>query len=205
MRPNYEILVSLRNPPFFVIESASFRGVFKPVHHREGRPRGARLMPMRVPISAAFAILGTVLTASASPAQAQPGAATTIVVDAVGKIPGYSPHQLSELLATAMQKSSSGPWHFVAKAETDATAPNRVTWLFKTIKTVWLGGSHNGYPGQSSKVAYLTAEVKEYLGGQYQMTFNAHPTVQHAMDEDALSELAGTVARAMFAKDADSQ
>src|SRR5271169_3891738 len=100
----------------------------------------------------------------------------TIVIEVSGDdVPGFTKAQLATYLARKMQEEVAAPWHFAAGKPGEETAPNRVVWSFKTLRTVWNGGSHNGFPAPTNSVSYLRAEVKLYLKGAYQMAMDTHP------------------------------
>jgi hypothetical protein len=124
-----------------------------------------------------------------------------------GQVPGFSQEQLTGFLVEKMQQESPPPWHFVAGKAGAKTAgqnigewaPNRVVWQFKTLRKVWGGSAHNGFPAPSHAVTYLRAEAKLYLKDDYQMTVDTHPSVGGADSREALSDIVHDVARALFA------
>ncbi len=122
----------------------------------------------------------------------------TIMVDVSGKVPGFTQDQLSAFLARKMQEETSSSWHFVEGKPGEEAYPNRVVWSFKSLRKVWEGGTHNGFPAPTNSVTYLRAEVKLYLKGSYQMTMDTHPSVGSGADDKALSEMVHSAAHALF-------
>ena len=143
-------------------------------------------------IFAFFATDAAAATPSASPES------STIVVEVSGTVPGYTQAQLAGYLARRMQEEIAAPWHFVASQPAGQTAPNRAVWSFKTLRKVWKGGSHSGFPSPVNLETYLRAEVKLYLNGNYQMTMDTHPSVGDEPDNKALSGMVHDAAHALF-------
>lgn len=124
--------------------------------------------------------------------------AESITVEVSGEVPGFSHQQLVTYLTRKMQEAVSAPWHFAASREGAATAPDRIVWSFKTVRQVWKGGSHSGFPTPTHSVTYLSIEVKFYLGGDYQMTMLTEPTVYGGSGDKALADTVRTVSDALF-------
>jgi hypothetical protein len=143
----------------------------------------ARLMP------AIF--LSTAATAATSPA------ADTIAIEASGEVPGFTHAELVAYLAQKMQGVGLPSWHFVA-AQGGAAPANRIVWSFKTLRQVWKGAAHNGFPSPTNSVTYLSTEVKLYLGGAYQMTMTARPSTYGGPSDEALSEMVHRIAQTVF-------
>jgi hypothetical protein len=143
-------------------------------------------------------ILSFMLTGFAEAATPPSLDSGTIVVEVSGRVPGFTQAQLATYLARKMQEESPAPWHFAAGKPGEETAPNRVVWSFKTLRKVWEGGVHNGFPAPTNSVTYLRAEVKLYLKGAYQMTMDTHPSVGSGADDKALSEMVHEAAHALF-------
>ncbi len=122
----------------------------------------------------------------------------TVVIEVSGKVPGFTQAQLATYLARKMQEETAAPWHFAAGEPGVEHAPNRVVWSFKTLRKVWEGGVHNGFPAPTNSVTYLRAEVKLYLNGAYQMTMDTHPSVSGGSDDKALAEMVHNVSHALF-------
>jgi hypothetical protein len=76
--------------------------------------------------------------------------------------------------------------------------PNRVVWLFKPLRKVTKSRGFMGAPGQTSSITYLKTEVKLYVKGSYQMTFDAHPSVSNEADDKVLSEMVRNVTHILF-------
>ncbi|MBY0578370.1 MAG: hypothetical protein K2P57_04920 [Burkholderiales bacterium] len=119
-----------------------------------------------------------------------------IVIEVSGEVPGFTQAQLAAYLAQKMQEETA--LHFAAGEPGENPVPNRVVWSFKTLRKVWKGGSHSGFPSPTYLVSYLRAEVKLYLKGSYQMTMDTHPSVISGPDDKALSEMVHDAAHALF-------
>ena len=122
----------------------------------------------------------------------------TVVIEVQGKVPGFTQLQLSAYLARKMQEETSVTWHFVEGGQGDEAFPNRVVWSFKSLRKVWEGGTHSGFPAPTHSVTYLRAEVKLYLKGAFQMTMDTHPSVGSGADDKALTEMVHNAVQAMF-------
>ena len=124
---------------------------------------------------------------------------STILIELSGKVPGFTQEQLSAYLVRKMQEEvASSSWHFVEGKSPGESYPNKVVWSFKSILKVWEGGTHNGFPSPPNSISYLKAEVKLYLMGSYQMTIDAHPTVNSGEGDKELSDMVHSVARKLF-------
>jgi len=121
-----------------------------------------------------------------------------IVVEVSGNVPGFTQEQLTNYLTRKMQVDIPTFWHFVEGKPGNERAANRVVWSFKTLKEVWKGGTHSGFPSPDYSVTYLRAEVKLYLSGVYQMTLDAHPSVGGGAEDEALSEMVHYISHALF-------
>lgn len=122
----------------------------------------------------------------------------SVMIEVSGTVPGFTQEQLASYLARKMQEETAAPWHFAAGKPGEGKAPNRVVWSFKTLRKVWKGGSHNGFPSPINSETYLRAEVKLYLQGAYQMTMDTHPSVSNGADDKILSEMVHNAAHALF-------
>jgi hypothetical protein len=144
-------------------------------------------------------ILSFILMDIAEAAPSSSLGSDAIVIKVSGDdVPGFTKAQLATYLARKMQEEVAAPWQFAAGKPRGETVPNRVVWSFKTLRTVWNGGSHNGFPAPINSVSYLRAEVKLYLKGAYQMTMDTHPSVSTGPDDKALSELVYDATHALF-------
>jgi hypothetical protein len=122
----------------------------------------------------------------------------TVVVHASGNVPGFTKTQLAAYLANGMQVEAAAPWRFSPEKPGVAAAPNRVVWSFKTLRILWKGGSHSGFPSPTRSQTYLSAEVKLYLKNTYQTTMLTQATVSGGSDDSVLSEMVHNVAHALF-------
>ena len=122
----------------------------------------------------------------------------TVVVEALGHVPGFTLVQLATYLALRMHEETAAPWQFSAGQPGAAPAPNRVVWSFTTLRVEWKGGSHKGFPSLTHSVSYVSAEVKFYLNDTYQMTMLAEPSVSGGPDDKVLSEMVNNVAHTLF-------
>ena len=153
--------------------------------------RVARITALILPFTAS-------MLADAAPRPSAAGGSYAVVVETSGNVPGFTPPELAAYLARRMHEETAGPWQFSAGGRGAEPGPNRVVWSFKTLRVVWKGGSHRGFSAQENSVSYLSAEVKLYLSGDYQMTMLTHPSASGGSDDTALSEMVRDVARAMF-------
>ena len=117
-----------------------------------------------------------------------------------GSVPGYTTSQLTQYLVVAMRKSVPQPW--VMTADPTIIAGNRVDWRFKTLRTIWKGGSHSGFPSQDNVVTYISAEVRTYIKGEYQMTLALHPSILSQNEDQALADMAREASRILFVQNA---
>ena len=122
----------------------------------------------------------------------------TIAIEVSGNVPGFTQAQLASYLARKMQDENAVSWHFAAERQGEEPTPNRLVWSFKTLRTVWKGGSHKGFSSPTYVETYLRTEVKLYLKGAYQMTMDTHPSVSSGPDDKALSEMVHNVSHALF-------
>jgi hypothetical protein len=127
-----------------------------------------------------------------------PGSPHDIVIEASGEVPGFTHDKLTAYLTGKMQEEISSSWHFTAGKSGDEQAPNRVVWSFRTLREVWKGGVHNGFPSPTNSVTYLRAEVKLYIKGAYQMTLDMHPTVSGGADDKVLSTMVHHAVQVLF-------
>jgi hypothetical protein len=153
--------------------------------------RAARITALILPF-----IGGTLADAAPRPSVA--GHPYAVVVETSGNVAGFTPPELAAYLARRMHEETAGAWQFSAGGRGAAPGPDRIVWSFKTLRVVWKGGSHRGFSAQENSVSYLSAEVKLYLSGDYQMTMLTHPSVSGEADDAALSEMVRDVARVMF-------
>ncbi len=129
---------------------------------------------------------------------ATPNSSHYIVIEVSGDVPGFTHDQLVTYLAGRMHEEIATPWNFSAAMSGEGPAPNRVVWSFKTLREVWKGGTHSGFPSPTNSTTYLRAEVKLYLKGAYQMTLDMHPTVSGGADDRILSGMVHHAAQALF-------
>lgn len=154
-----------------------------------------RLLRLAVLLCAVAAPCGAAKAAPSIAATAASPQSTPIVVEVQGDVPGFTHAQLLAFLARKTEEAAGAPWRF-AVGQDGATAPNRIVWSFKTLRTLWKGGSHSGFPSPSYSETYLHAEVKFYLADAYQMTMIAQSSVYGG--DKALSKMVQTVSHAMF-------
>jgi hypothetical protein len=128
-------------------------------------------------------------------AQAEPA---PIAIEVAGTVPGFTKPALEELLARRMQETAGPHWRFAAAEGLEASAASRVVWSFKTLREVWKGGSHSGFPSPSHAETFLSTEAKLYLDGVYQMTMSTEPTLYRGAEDGALADMTRKVAQAMF-------
>lgn len=121
----------------------------------------------------------------------------TVEIDVSGAVPGFSQAELAAYLAKEMQLSAGTSWRFTA-GPAAATAPNRIVWSFKSLREVWKGAFHSGFPSRSHSETYLSTEAKLYLNGAYQMTMSTEPTVLGGTSDATLAGMVQHVAQAMF-------
>ncbi len=122
-----------------------------------------------------------------------------IGVQTAGAVPGFASTSLSAYLVQKMGEEPIPAWHFFV--ETSASVPpDRVVWNFKTLRMVWKGGSHSGFPSQNHAVSYLSAEVKLYLNDVYQATMVVYPSIGDVDENQELADMARQVARAFYAQ-----
>ena len=87
---------------------------------------------------------------------ADPGASpTSVVVEASGMVPGFTPKNLVTYLADRMQKTAPAPWHFIAAQPGAGQARNRVVWAFKAVRMVWPGSNFKDLPPAIHSAIYL--------------------------------------------------
>jgi hypothetical protein len=149
-------------------------------------------------ITALILPFGLTYVAAATMPASSPPDSNTLVVEASGNVPGFTQTQLATYLAQIMHEETAAPWQFSPRDTGATPAPNRLVWMFKTLRVDWSGGSHRGFPSPANSVRYLSAEVKLYLKNTYQMTMLTQPTVGGGIDHKALSEMAHNVARGLL-------
>jgi len=130
-----------------------------------------------------------------APALAEPA---PIVIEASGAVPGFTKPALETLLAQQMRQAAGAQWRFAAAEGLESGASSRIVWSFKTLREVWKGSSHSGFPSPSHAETYLSTEAKLYLDGVYQMTMSTEPTLYTGTEDSVLAEMSRKVARAMF-------
>ncbi len=150
---------------------------------------------MKIPV---FLLATLILGGNAHAESGSPdkNASDTIYVEVSGNVPGFTQADLAKYLASRMQQSEGASWHFLPGNRN--ASPNRVSWTFKTLKVVWKGGSHKGFPSPSHSLSYLKAEAKLYLNGEYQMTIDAHPSALNGDESRSISSMASQAAHAFF-------
>ena len=141
------------------------------------------------------AILSHVAAAATLPSAAD---SNTVAVEASGTVRGFTPGQLDAYLARRMGEETAAPWQFAARKQGAAQAPNRVVWAFKSLRVEWKSGAHKGFPSPTNSVTYLSAEIKLYSKGAYQMTMITQPTRSGGSDDVVLAEMVHDVARTLF-------
>jgi len=147
----------------------------------------------------AVIVVAGLLTVHEAWAQQRATTDRTVAVVVSGNVPGFAtPQLLAAFLARRMQAGEPS-WHFVAAAADAPLAGDRVEWKFATLKVVWPGGSHNGFPGHTVERAYISAEARLYLADAYQTTTLSQPTVSGEQADHALGDMALKVAQAMAA------
>jgi len=129
---------------------------------------------------------------------ASPAASGPVAIEVSGAVPGFSKPELEALLAQQMQQAAGPGWRFAAAEGLEAGDASRIVWSFKTLREVWKGGSHNGFPSPSHAETYLSTEAKLYLDGVYQMTMSTEPTLYRGAEDSTLTEMSRKVAKAMF-------
>jgi hypothetical protein len=127
-----------------------------------------------------------------------PSSVHDVVIEVSGEVPGFTHEQLVTYLTGKMHEEITAPWHFAAGKPGEESASNRVVWSFKTLREVWKGGTHNGFPSPSNSQTYLRAEVKLYIKGAYQMTLDMHPTVSGGADDKILSVMVHHAVQTLF-------
>jgi hypothetical protein len=120
-----------------------------------------------------------------------------IDVEVTGMVPGFTQEQLGAFLAQKIREESPAPWRF-AVGQKGIQLPNRIVWSFKTLREVWKGGTHSGFPSQTNSLTYLRAEVKFYLNDAYQMTLDMHPTISGNTDNHVLAEMVHDAVHSFF-------
>lgn len=149
--------------------------------------------------SAAIVLLAWAKIVSAEPQQSPLRDERAVFIETSGSVPGYSNAQLNNVLAKKLNAVAGKPWHFFATAESSSLpAPNRIIWSFKTLKHVWPGGSHSGFPSPTFIQTYVSAEAKLYLDGAYQMTVASEPTFSSSNKEEGLEKIADTLSKALL-------
>jgi hypothetical protein len=97
-----------------------------------------------------------------------------------------------------LQEENLAPWRFVEGVSGSENFPNRVVWLFKTLRKVTKGRGFMGSPGQTNSITYIKSEVKLYIKGTYQMTMDTHPSVSNGADDKVLSDMVHNAAHVLF-------
>lgn len=143
-------------------------------------------------------VLTAILYQVAAAATRVAPASNTVVVEASGDVPGFTATELTGYLAGRLHEYAPAPWQFSAAQPGMGPAPNRVVWVFKTLRKDWKGGSHRGFPSPTNSVFYLSAEVKLYLSGTYQTTMMMQPSVSGGPDDEALARMVNDVAHTLF-------
>ncbi len=122
---------------------------------------------------------------------------TLVHVASIGSVPGFTTKQLNAYLAKAMQKASPPSLRMTAEPAITADA-QQVIWTFKLLRTVWKGGMHSGFPAPNNSVLYLSAEVRSYVAGEYQMTLAVHPSIVSGDANQSLADMATYAAHVLF-------
>ena len=124
--------------------------------------------------------------------------AETFVIEVSGQVPGFTQGQLSAYLTRKLQEENLVPWHFVEGMAGSENFPNRVVWLFKSLRKVTKSRGFMGSPGETNSITYIKAEVKLYINGAYQMTMDTHPSVSNGADDKVLSDMVHNAAHVLF-------
>lgn len=145
-----------------------------------------------------FILTVTVLLAPSIAVAANSSEAKTVVVEARGNLPGMTHAELVEYLARKTQDATGAPWHFDGAKDGAPSAPNRMVWSFKVLRKTWGIHGPDAKPSWPHSEAYVSAEVKLYLGDAYQMSVLTEETIYRRADEAALSTMVKTVSHALF-------
>ena len=115
--------------------------------------------------------------------------AQTIAVEATGELPGFEITDAPVWLAQLMEQSAIPAWHFAAR-DASTAAPDRVEWRFELLPFAG-GGVRQFFPqpgANALKARHLvSAEVRLYLGGQYQTMILGEEAVAGGADDRALA------------------
>jgi hypothetical protein len=122
----------------------------------------------------------------------------TFAIEVSGQVPGFTQAQLSAYLTRKLQEENLAPWRFVEGVSGSENFPNRVVWLFKSLRKETKSRGFMGSPGQTSSITYIKAEVKLYIKGAYQMTMDTHPSVSDGVDDKELSDMVHNAAHVLF-------
>jgi hypothetical protein len=141
-------------------------------------------------------ILPNFASADASASEGQES--ETVAIEVSGQVPGFTQTQLSAYLARKLQEENLLPWRFAEGVSGSENFPNRVVWLFKTLRKVTKSRGFMGAPGQTNSITYIKAEVKLYIKGAYQMTMDTHPSVSYGDDDKVLSDMVHNAAHVLF-------
>jgi hypothetical protein len=128
------------------------------------------------------------------PVQAWAGALT---ITASGDLPGFASADAPKYLAAQMAQSGVSGWTFVAAQDGAATAPDRVEWKL-TQQPYGGGGMRQFIPIPAVQRMFgtryvVTAELRVYLGGQYQTVTTGQATVHGGAQDEDLAKFVGTM------------
>jgi hypothetical protein len=141
-----------------------------------------------------IATLALMLLSLLSRTQARAAAVPKIIalsVEASGALPGFRIADASSYLAAEMAKAHLDGWDFVPSAPAAAPAADRVEWRFRL--NPYAGGSVRQIipiPALSRVFGIhrlLTAELRLYLGGDYQTMSFGEATIQGGADDKELA------------------
>ena len=156
----------------------------------------------RAALAVAFLLPVSLVKADLWPAFLYPP--TTVTVEVVGDLPGFTHDQLTAYIASTMQNQKVGHWRFLAMKPGDNSAANKVVWKFKVLGNAWHGGTHHGFPSDKFSNYYLNVEIMLYLKGRYQMTLIVNPTMGEDAEDGTLAEMVADATRTLFVKNASA-
>lgn len=119
-----------------------------------------------------------------------PAFARTIAVDASGELPGLEIASAPTWLSEQMNHAGLADWQFTARDE-GLAAPDRIEWRFELLP--YAGGGVRQFfpqPGAAALKArhMLSAEVRLYLGGQYQTMILGQEAVAGGASDAVLAD-----------------
>lgn len=119
-----------------------------------------------------------------------PASARNVAVEAGGELPGFEIADARPWLAEQMNHAGLADWQFAARDEGQA-APDRIEWRFELLP--YAGGGVRQFfpqPGAAALKArhMVSAEVRLYLGGQYQTMILGQEAVAGGAGDAALAD-----------------